>query len=62
MNHFYPKIPTGAQISTQRPTLLLRFSVLHYNMTVNTIKYQMKNCFISKIINTIYILDIYNKM
>ena len=21
MNHFYPKIPTGAQISTQRPTL-----------------------------------------
>ena len=23
MNHFYPKIPTGAQISTQRPTLLL---------------------------------------
>ena len=21
INHFYPKIPTGAQISTQRPTL-----------------------------------------
>ena len=35
MNHFYPKIPTGAQISTQRPTLHLEFLYkIEYNCRI----------------------------
>ena len=31
--HFYPKIPTGAQISTQRPTLLVsKFLALFFDL------------------------------
>ena len=29
MKHFYPKFPTGAQISTQRPTLLSDHKVIN---------------------------------
>ena len=32
MNHFYPKIPTGAQISTQRPTLRRTTDILYCYM------------------------------